>query len=81
MLLLPGGGRQAKDCTKNGKLSDTGGGGGEGGIRAPELIPRRGPLRQEPGGDQPGGIGKPGCPGLSGREKGERSLAAPAVGG
>lgn len=55
--------------------------GDEGGIRAPELIPRRGPLRQEPGGDQPGGIGKPGCPGLSGREKGERSLAAPAVGG
>lgn len=25
MLFLPGGGREAKDCVKNGKLSDTGG--------------------------------------------------------
>lgn len=25
MLFLPGGGRQAKGCVKNGKLSDTGG--------------------------------------------------------
>lgn len=78
MLFLPGGGRQAKGCVKNGKLSDTG---GEGGIRAPELIPCWGPLVEQAGGDQPGGLGKLGCIRLSAREKGERSLAAPAVSG
>lgn len=58
MLFLPGGGRQAKGCVKNGKLSDTG---GRGRIRAPELIPCRGPLVEQAGGDQPGGLGKLGC--------------------
>lgn len=54
---------------------------GGGGIRAPELIPRRGPAGEEAGGDRSGGRGKPGCTGLSGREKGERSLAVLEAGG